>query len=313
MRVLVTGAFGFIGTAVVSRLALSGHDVVALTHRPSDMPVPASSASQVIRADVRDASAIRRAVSGVDAVCHLAALTAVRESFERPTEYWQVNAVGTRILVDALVAKAAECGQPVRFVHASTHAVYGAPKRQPVTEDTPLAPASPYGRSKVAAEATVVAASKTGALGAVCLRTFNAAGAVNGRTDTDQTRIIPRTLAVASGGVATLEVTGDGRAIRDFVHVADVASTYFLALAACRPGVCAVYNVGATRASVHDIIRVAEQVTGRPIPVRHTPPRPEPQVVTADITRISRELSWAPQCSSLSQIIGDAWQVFRQH
>lgn len=312
MRVLVTGAFGFIGTAVVGRLTMAGHHVVALTHRSPDESVPASSASKVIRADVRDAQAIRLAVSDVDAVCHLAALTGVRESFERSAEYWQVNATGTGNLLDALVAKAAEYGEPVRFVQASTHAVYGAPKRQPVTEDTPLSPASPYGKSKVAAEAAVVAASKTGALGAVCLRTFNAAGAVDGRTDTDQTRIIPRTLAVAAGRVATLEVTGDGGTIRDFVHVADLASAYLLALAVCTPGTCAFYNVGATRASILDVIRIAEQVTGLPIPVRHTPPRPEPRAVTADTTRIRRELSWVPQRSSLSQIVGDAWEVFRR-
>src|SRR5215475_708145 len=125
MRVLVTGAFGFIGTAVVSRLARAGHEVVALTHRPLEAPVAASPVSQIIRADIRDAQAIRVAVSRVDAVCHLAALTRVHESFERPTEYWHVNAVGTRIVVDALAAKAAGCGQPGRFVQASTHAVYG--------------------------------------------------------------------------------------------------------------------------------------------------------------------------------------------
>jgi UDP-glucose 4-epimerase len=312
MRVLVTGAFGFLGTAVASRLALAGHEVAALTHRPAEAPLPASPASQVIHADVRDAQAIRGVVSDVDAVCHLAALTRVRESFEHPTEYWQVNAIGTRILVNALAATAAERDRPARFLQASTHAVYGAPERQPITEDTPPSPTSPYGRSKVAAEAAVVAASKTGALGAVILRTFNAAGAVAGRTDTDQTRIIPRTLAVAAGRVATLEVTGDGRAVRDFVHVEDVASAYLLALAACTPGTCAVYNVGAARASILDVIRVTEQVTGRSIPVRHTPPRPEPRTVTADITRISRELSWAPQRSSLRQIVGDAWEVFRE-
>jgi UDP-glucose 4-epimerase len=312
MRVLVTGAFGFIGTAVVSRLALAGHEVVALTHRPLEAPVPASSASQIIHADVRDAPAIRASVARVDAVCHLAALTRVRESFEHPAEYWDINAMGTRTVVGALAAQAAEGGQPARFVQASTHAVYGAPKRQPITEDTPLAPTSPYGRSKADAEAAVVAASKTGALGAVCLRTFNAAGAVAGRTDTDLTRIIPRTLAVAAGRVAALEINGDGRAIRDFVHVEDLASAYLLALAACRPGACAVYNVGATAASVLDVITVGERITGRSIPVRHNPPKSDPKVIVADRTRISRELSWAPRRSLLSQIIGDAWEVFQK-
>jgi UDP-glucose 4-epimerase len=309
MRVVVTGAFGFIGTAVARRLTLAGHEVVALTHRPPDAPLPMSPASEVIHADVRDSRAIRAAVSGVDAVCHLAALTRVRESFENPAEYWQVNSTGTRILLDALVAAAAKSSLSVRFVQASTHAVYGVPRHQPITEDTSLAPTSPYGRSKADAEGAVAAASDTGALGAVCLRIFNAAGAVADRTDTDQTRIIPRTLAVAAGRVAALEINGDGSAIRDFVHVDDVASAYVLALAACRPGTCAIYNIGATGASVLDVIAVAEQITGRAIPVTYNPPKPEPPVLIADSTRISRELTWKPERSSLSQIIGDAWAV----
>jgi len=215
MRVLVTGAFGFIGTAVVRRLTLAGHDVVALTHRPSGMPMPTSRACDVFHADICDASAIRAAVSDVDAVCHLAALSLVRESFERPAEYQQVNAVGTRTIVDALASKAAESGEPALYVHASTHAVYGAPGRQPIVEITPLAPMSPYGQSKADAEAAVAAASSTGALRAVCLRLFNVAGAVEDRTDTEQSRIIPRTLAVAAGRADILEINGDGGAIQD--------------------------------------------------------------------------------------------------
>jgi UDP-glucose 4-epimerase len=312
VRVLVTGAFGFIGTAVVSRLALAGHQVVAVTHRPPESPVPASRAREVIHADVRDAEAMRTAVSGVEAVCHLAALTRVRESFDYPTEYWQVNARGTRILLDALASHAAQSGQPARLVHASTHAVYGIPRHQPITEDVSPSPASPYGTSKVDAEKAVAAASGTGALGAVCLRTFNVAGAVAGRTDTDQTRLIPRTLAVAAGRAPALEVNGDGSAIRDFVHVDDVARAYMLALDACRPGAYAIYNVGATGASVRDVVKVAEQITGRSIPVTHTPPKHEAPVIIADCTRISQELSWRPERSSLDEIIGDAWRVVRE-
>lgn len=306
---MVTGAFGFIGTAVVRRLTLAGHDVVALTHRPSGMPMPTSRACDVFHADICDASAIRAAVSDVDAVCHLAALSLVRESFERPAEYQQVNAVGTRTIVDALASKAAESGEPALYVHASTHAVYGAPGRQPIVEITPLAPMSPYGQSKADAEAAVAAASSTGALRAVCLRLFNVAGAVEDRTDTEQSRIIPRTLAVAAGRADILEINGDGGAIRDFVHVEDVADAFLLALDACRRDAYSVYNVGATAASMLDVITVTEQITGRAIPVAHKPPRAEPRVMIADTTRIRRDLSWTPHRSSLSKIIGDAWDV----
>jgi UDP-glucose 4-epimerase len=248
-------------------------------------------------------------VSGVDAVCHLAALSLVRESFERPAEYQQVNAAGTKAMVDALTSEATESRRPVSLVHASTHAVYGAPERQPVVEDTPLAPVSPYGQSKADAESAVEAAAKGGAINAVCLRLFNVAGAVDGRTDTEQSRIIPKALAVAAGRASTLEINGDGGAIRDFVHVEDVADAFLLALNTCHPGACAVYNVGGGPASMIDIITTTEQVTGRAVPVVHNPPRPEPRVMVADTTRISRDLSWVARRSSLSRIIADAWDV----
>jgi len=291
---------------------MSGHEVVALTHRPPEAPVPASSASEVVHADLRDAQAIQIAVSSVDAVCHLAALSRVRESFEHPTEYWQVNATGTRIIVDALASESAKSGQPVMFVQASTHAVYGVPQHQPIAEGASLAPTSPYGKSKVEAEDVVAAASSAGVLGAVCLRVFNVAGAVEGRTDTDQARIIPRALAVAAGWTTAFEIYGDGSAIRDFVHVQDVATAFLLALAACRPGAYAVYNVGATAASVPDVLTVTEQVTGQVIPVTHNYANPDTSVITADTTLIRRELSWRPERSSLAQIIGDAWEVVRR-
>jgi len=306
--VLVTGAFGFIGTAVVSCLTSASHEVVALTHQPPDVPLLKSSASKIVYADVRDARAIREAVSDLDAVCHLAALTRLHESFQRSMEYQQVNVTGTKNIVDALISRVAETGQPALLVQASSQAVYGASVHQPITEDSLLAPTSPYGESKVDAERVVAAAASTGALGAVCLRVSNVAGAVAGRTDMNDAHIVPRTLAVAAGRGTVLEINGDGCAIRDFVHVQDVATAFLLALTACRTGACAVYNVGATAASMLDVITVAEQITGQSIPVIHNPPKEaEVRMAIADTTRLRSELSWAPARSSLSQIIGDAW------
>lgn len=320
MRVLVTGAFGFIGTAVGRRLALAGHEVLAMTSRPPDTGLPGTRPPgtgptplfpcQVVRADVRDEEAVRDAVTHVDAVCHLAGLGKVRESFERPADYQAVNVAGTQALLDALTNRADGTGTTARFVFASSVTVYGVPERQPVAEDAPLNPTSPYGESKVAAEQTVAAAAETGALGAVCLRIFNAAGAVAGVPDTDLSRIIPKALAVAAGAAPHVEVNGDGGAVRDFVHVADVAEAFLRALeGGCHKGTTATYNVGATPASVTDILTVAQEVTGRPIPVTRNPPRNEPPILISDHSRIAADLGWTPQRSALREMIADAWDA----
>jgi UDP-glucose 4-epimerase len=309
VRVLVTGGFGFIGTAVVRRLALSGHEVIALTHREPGEPTPTSDADAIVRADVCDADAVRAAVRDADAVCHLAALTSVRESFARADEYWKVNATGTSVLLNSLRRSAQERNRPVRFVYASTHSIYGAPVHQPVREDTPAAPTSPYGESKAAAERLVATGARSDLLGAVCLRIFNAAGAVAGATDTDDSRLIPKVLAVAAGRAPLIEINGDGTAIRDYVHVDDVARAFAMALPACEPGSHQVYNVGATPASVSDVIATAGQVTGRTIPLTRNPPKPEPERIVADTTLIRRQLAWAPERSSLAEIVADAWAV----
>lgn len=312
MRVLVTGAFGYIGTAVGRQLALAGHEVIAVTSRPLDKPPAPPFPCRVVRADLRDEPSVRAAITGAkpDGVCHLAGLGKVRESFERPEEYHAVNATGTKALLDALTTHAPATG--TRFVFASSVAVYGVPERQPVTEAAPLCPTSPYGESKAAAEQAIATAAADGAIGAVCLRIFNAAGAVAGVTDTNLSRVIPAALAVAAGDAPCVEVNGDGSAVRDFVHVADLAEAFLRALEnenACQRGTVATYNVGATAASVAEILAVAEEVTGRPIPVTRNPPRNEPRVLISDHRKIGAELNWAPARSALRQIVADAWDA----
>ena len=308
MRVLVTGAFGFIGTAVGRRLALAGHDVVAVTSRPLGTAPTRLFPCRVVRADLRDEGSVRAALADArpDAVCHLAGLGEVRESFQHPEEYHAVNAGGTKTLLDALTATAP--GR--RFVFASSAAVYGVPEHQPVAEDAPLLPASPYGESKVAAEQAIETAAMGGAIGAARLRIFNAAGAVAGVADTNLSRVIPKALAVAAGQAGHVEVNGDGSAVRDFVHVDDVASAFLLALEnGCRPGKAPAYNVGATAASIAEILAVTGEVTGRPIPVVRNPPRNEPRVLISDHTRIGAELGWSPARSALREIVADAWDA----
>lgn len=318
MRVLVTGAFGFVGTAVVWRLVTAGHTVVALT-RGSDgtRRLPAGAGAndkqiETVRGDVRSFETMERLVAKVDGICHLAGLTRIRESFSQPGEYFSVNTAGTAAVVSALLCAAAAHGSPRRLVLASTAAVYGHAPHSPITESTPVAPLSPYGASKAAAESMALSAARHGDVGVIVLRAFNVAGAVDGRTDTDLTRIIPKALAVARGLEPVLEVNGDGSAVRDYVHVDDLARAFVLALEHSSPGEGAVYNVGATAASVASVIETVSRVSGGgPLPVKHLPPKPEAASVLADTTRIRAELSWEPRRSALDEIVADAWTAGR--
>ncbi|AYF79368.1 UDP-glucose 4-epimerase [Nocardia yunnanensis] len=292
MRVLVTGAAGYLGGAVVRALGAAGHQPVALI-RPGGSVAAAD--VEVRAADLLDAEGLRRAVTDVDVVCHLAGLTRARESFDEPLRYFRVNVGGTVTLLEAM----AEAG--VRgLVFSSTCAVYGSPDRQPMTEDLPVAPPHPYASSKVAAEAVVEAQARGGALGALVLRLPNLAGG----DDRDPTRLIPRVLAAARTGTP-LAVNGDGSAVRDYLHVDDAAAAFVAAVERMpEPGGFARYNLGSGRGtSILDVVAAVEHVTGRRVPLVHNPPALEPQILIADAARAVAELGWQPKLSDLDTII----------
>ncbi|MBV9729854.1 MAG: UDP-glucose 4-epimerase [Pseudonocardiales bacterium] len=236
-------------------------------------------------------------------MCHLAGLTKVRDSRTNPVDYWRTNVSGTLAILQGLAG--AHAG---RVVLASTCAVYGAQAGQPISETAPVAPRSPYASSKLAADQAAADLATTGAIGAISLRAFNVAGALPGHIDRDTTRLVPRLLAVQQGQAPELVINGDGSAVRDFVHVTDMATAFSLALHACQPGTWRAYNVGSGHPStVHDVITTTETVTGQPVPRRHTTAADEPATLLADSTRIRSELGWRPQKSALPEIIADAW------
>ncbi|MGI5163538.1 NAD-dependent epimerase/dehydratase family protein [Spirillospora sp. CA-253888] len=308
MRVLVTGAAGYVGYAVGRRLLAAGHRVTGLVRDPG-RPLPRG--VRPIIGDLLDAEGLAAVLDGpYDAVCHLAALTRVRESFADPLGFFTVNVQGTVNLLRALppVRKDGSATPPTRVVYGSTAAVYGAPDLQPIPETQPPAPTSPYGSSKLAAEEVVRSYARTGAIGAVVLRTFNVAGSVDGRPDPDPTRLIPRALAVAAGRAPHLEVNGDGGAVREYLHVDDLAAAHVAAVEAVRPGQERVYNVGGgAAASVAEVVAAVAEVTGRPVPVVHRPPQPEPPLLLSDAAAIGRDLGWRPARSALREIIADSW------
>ncbi|WP_433660561.1 NAD-dependent epimerase/dehydratase family protein [Nocardia sp. CA-128927] len=295
VRVLVTGANGYLGSAVVEALRSDGHDVVGLVHLartrvPHGVPVRA--------ADLLDTEALTAAVQGVDAVCHLAGLTRVRESFADPLRYFEVNVGGTVALLRAMAAAKVR-----KLVFASTASIYGTPERQPMSEDLPDRPPHPYAVSKQAAESVIAAQSATGQLAAVVLRLFNIAGGA----DPDPTRIVPRILAVAAGDSPSLAINGDGTAIRDYVHIDDAATAFAAAIAHLPdPGAYRRYNIGSgSGTSVNELVAEAARLTGKSIAVEHHPAAPEPSRLVSDSSRAHRELHWEASTSDITKILRD--------
>nr|BFF01282.1 hypothetical protein GCM10020241_29570 [Streptoalloteichus tenebrarius] len=232
----------------------------------------------------------------------------MREALDQPARYYEVNVGGTVTLLKVLDRR-----PDARLVLASTATVYGAPRRQPVAEDAPTDPRNPYAASKLAAEQAVGWQAATGRLAAATLRIFNVAGACADRGDTDETRIITRACAVAAGRVPHLDVYGDGSAVRDLVHVADVAQAVGCALDACEPGTHQVFNVGATPASVREIVEAVNRTSGRAVHVVHHEPHPaEVPEPRADTTRL-RALGWTPLRSDLADLVLDQWRAERAH
>lgn len=284
MRVLVTGGMGFVGRAVVGELRDHGHEVLVLSRRGQ------------LRTDLRDRDAIAKALAPleIDGVCHLAALTSVRDSFADPQGYFATNEAGTRNLLGQLP-------EGVPFVLASTSAVYGTAAPGRLREDMPPNPENPYSASKLAAERAVTAG------GGTVLRCFNVAGAYAGQPDPDPTRIISAALRAAAGLSPQVFLNGDGSAVREFTHVTDVARAFRLALEAFKSGT---FNVGTGHGhTMLEVVRTVEAVTGRPIPVVHRPPAAEAHTLVSDPTLIRAQLGWQPLRSRLETIVDDAWQA----
>ena len=319
MKLLVTGGAGYIGSIVAARLIADGHEVTVLDNleRGHRSAIPGGAA--FVDADLRDPEATTRALApGFDAVLHFAALALVAESVAHPELYERTNVDGTRNLLDAM-----RDGGVERLVFSSTCATYGEPDVLPIEEGTPERPVNPYGSTKLEVDRMIGAECAENGLGGISLRYFNVAGSHGpyGEDHVPETHLIPNVLAVALGRRPHVEVFGtdyptrDGTAVRDYVHIEDLATAHVLALDAIEPGRHEVLNVGSgTGFSVREVVEAARRVTGHPIPVEEAPRRggDPPQLVAAS-TRIRERLGWEPVKPGLDEIVADAWAWHQAH
>lgn len=312
MRLLVTGGAGYIGSVVAARLCQAGHLVTVVDDLSAGHADAVPDDAELVRVDAAEVGPLLLA-DRYDGVLHFAGRSLVAESVSHPEMYWRGNVVTTLALLDAMRAAAVP-----RLVFSSTAAVYGAPERVPITEDAPVRPTNPYGASKLACDLMIASEALAHGLGAVSLRYFNVAGALGryGERHREETHLIPLALDVAAGRRAALGVHGtdyptpDGTAVRDYVHVDDLADAHLLALEAATPGEHRIFNLGnGAGFSVLDIVESVRAVTGHPLPVRPGPRRPgDPPVLVASSELIQDELGWRPRRPSPDEIVADAWR-----
>jgi UDP-glucose 4-epimerase len=310
VRVLVTGAAGFVGGMVADTLAAAGHQVTALVKDDGAARPRLDAGIRIVTANLLAPERLTAAgvEDGFDAVCHLAALTRVRDSLAAPLRYHAVNVTGTLHLLQALERGTDRHGTAPVVVFGSSCAVYGAGGVMPIPETATPAPIHPYGSSKLAAEQMIIEQARTGRIGAVILRSFNVAGAAAGHADTDRTRIVPAALDVAAGLSEVFGINGDGGTVREYVHVADMADAYQVALDAVRPGDSRIYNVGSgAGVSIIEVLAAVERVTGREVARVSRPAVTEARLLVADSGRIRSELGWRSDRSLIDQIVADAW------
>ncbi len=296
MKLLVTGGAGYIGSVMTAQLIEGGHETTVLDNLVKGHRQAVSPQAHFVQCDLLDSARLKEILRvGFDGVFHFAALSLVGESVGNPERYYRNNVIGTLNLLDAM--READIK---RLVFSSTAAVYGAPEEIPILETAVTRPTNPYGGSKLAVDQMIGFEAAAHGLAAVSLRYFNVAGASGdlGEVHHPETHLIPLVLSAAIGRRESIDVYGtdyptrDKTAIRDYIHVEDLARAHILALNAARQGEHQIYNLGNGRGfSVLEVIETARQVTGRIIKANEVGRRAgDPPVLVASSEKIQKEL-----------------------
>ncbi len=319
MKLLVTGGAGYIGSVMTAQLLEAGHEVTVFDNLAKGHRRAVVTGAHFVEGNLLDEERLKQVLTGgFDGVLHFAALSLVGESVQQPERYYRNNVCGTLNLLEAMRA-----ARVPRLVFSSTAAVYGEPEEIPILETAVARPTNPYGGSKLAIDQLIGFAVAAHGLAAVSLRYFNVAGASGplGEDHHPETHLIPIVLAVAAGERPAVQIYGtdyptrDGTAIRDYIHVEDLARAHVLALDSVRTGEHRIYNLGnGLGFSVREVIETARKVTGEPINAVEAPRRAgDPPVLVASSQKIREELGWIPRKPDLATMIGDAWKWQQTH
>ena len=320
--ILVTGGAGYIGSHACKALASTGfvpvvYDNFSRGHRSAVRWGP------LVEGDLRDTDRLVEALSvhQIQAVMHFAAFAYVGESVADPELYYHNNVGGTLALLSAM--REMKIGA---LVFSSTCAVYGHPAAIPIRETAPQHPVNPYGETKLAIERALHWYGNGYGLRSVALRYFNAAGATSdgeiGEDHDPETHLIPVAVRAALGQGGPIEVygtdypTADGTAVRDYIHVTDLADAHVRALRyLMEGGDSAAFNLGTGNGhSVREVIAAVERISGRPVPRREVARRPgDPPELVADADLAARKLGWHAQCSDLETIVQTALAWHERH
>lgn len=322
MKVLVTGGAGYVGSHCVRALVSAGHDVVVYDNLSAGHRRAVSPKARLVVGDLADVSGLDALIRAerFDSAMHFAAFIEVGESVKEPLKFYENNVANSVRLLSALKQHNIR-----KFVFSSTCAIFGTPEKMPLTETTPMSPASPYARNKLVVEWALADSATAWGLGFVALRYFNAAGAAAdgtiGEDHDPETHLIPNVLKVALGQREAIRVFGtdyptpDGTCVRDYVHVEDLAVAHVRALEVLRPGELRFYNTGTGQgASVREVVEVSRKVTGHPIPMIEEGRRAgDVPTLYADNALIRQELGWAPKYNDLESIVASAWNWHSNH
>jgi len=320
MTILVTGGAGYIGSHTVKELRRNGFDVLVFDNFSSGSKGLIRT-TPYVQGDLMDKPAVREAFRrrSITAVLHFASFIQVGESYADPRKYYTHNLQTSLNLFDAML----EAGV-ANLIFSSSAAIYGVPEVTPIPETHPLNPANPYGQTKLMVERILQDYDRAYGLKSISLRYFNAAGAdpggETGEAHRPETHLVPNILLGLLGKGPRLGIFGDdfptpdGTAVRDYIHVSDLASAHVLALKALLSGRPSdSLNLGTTVGfSVLEVIRKAEEVTGLKVPYDIRPRREgDVAVLLASKERAEQSLGWRPAFSSLETIIETAWRWHR--